>query len=75
MRGGREFQSAANHRAMQHGDERNLAELNFLEGAMPQIGMGDALLDVAFFKFAEIETSGARRTTVATGLPIAAKTC
>ena len=48
MRGRGKLKAAANHRAMQHGDNRHLSELNLLEGAMPQTGMGDALRDVAF---------------------------
>ena len=58
MRGSGELQPAADHRAMQHGDRRDLAELDLAEGAMPQPGMGDALLDVALFQLAQIEAGG-----------------
>ena len=58
MRGGGQFQPAADHRAMQHGDHRHLAELDLLEGAVPEPGMGDALGDVVLLEFAEIEAGG-----------------
>src|SRR5664280_2378897 len=43
---------------MQYGDHRHLAKLNFLEGAVPEPGMGDALLDVALFQLAQVEAGG-----------------
>jgi hypothetical protein len=58
VRCGGQFQPAADHRAMQHRDHRRLAELDLLEGAMPQPGMGDALLDVACLQLAQIEAGG-----------------
>ena len=58
MRGRRKLQPAADHRAVQHGDHRHLAELDLLEGAMPEPGMGDALRDVALLQFAQVEAGG-----------------
>src|SRR5262249_57137782 len=52
---GRDFEPAADHRAVQHRHHRGLAELDALEGAMPAARMRDALRDAATGKFAEIE--------------------
>ena len=35
MGGGGELQPAADHRAVQHGDDRHAAEFDAIEGAMP----------------------------------------
>ena len=58
MRRRGKFKAAADNRAMQHRNDRHLAELDFLEGAMPQTGMGDALRDIAFLQFGQIEAGG-----------------
>ena len=47
MRSGGKLESTADDGAMQNGDHWHLAELNLLECAVPQSGMGNALRDVA----------------------------
>ena len=57
--GGRgEFQPAADHRALEDGDDGNGAEFDFLEAAMPGTRMKHAGRHVAFGDFAEIEAGG-----------------
>src|SRR5579875_229294 len=58
MCGSRELKTAANHRAMQNGDDRRPAELDLVERAMPETRMGDALGHVAFLEFKQIESGG-----------------
>ena len=50
-----DFKATADHRAMQHGDHRHLAELDLLEDAMPEAGVLDAGCHVALGQFGEIE--------------------
>src|ERR1039458_191301 len=50
--------SATSRRAMQNRHHRHLAELDLVEGAVPEPGMGDALLDVALFQLAQVEPGG-----------------
>ena len=64
MHRGGELQSAADHRAVQHGDHRHLAELNALEGAVPGARMRDAAEHVALFQLGEVE-AGAEMLAVA----------
>ena len=61
---GRDFEPAADHRAVQHRHHRSLAELDALEGAMPAARMRDALRDVAGGELAEIE-AGAEMVALA----------
>ncbi len=58
MRRGGKLKAAADHRAVQDGDGRHLAELNLLERSMPQVGMRNALRNVALLQFGEIQASG-----------------
>ncbi len=53
-RGG-EFEAAAHHRSVQHGDHRHLAELDGFERAMPGPRVLDAGIDVALGQLGEIE--------------------
>ena len=62
-RGGK-FEPAADHRAVQHGDDRHLAELDALEGAMPGARMLDAGEHVALGQLGQIE-AGAEMLAVA----------
>ena len=62
-RGG-EFETAADHRAMQHGDHRHFAELDALEGAMPGPRVFDAGKNVALDELGQIE-AGAEMLAVA----------
>ena len=55
MRRGGEFEAAAHHRAVQHGDDRHLAELDGFERAMPGSRVLDAGIDVALGQLGEIE--------------------
>src|SRR5262245_62664173 len=64
MARGRDFEPAADHRAVQHRHHRSLAELDALEGAMPAARMRDALRDVAGRELAKIE---ARAEMIALG--------
>ena len=55
MHRGGKLQPAADHRAVQHGDDRHFAELNAFERTMPRARMRDAAEDVALFKLGEVE--------------------
>ena len=55
MRRGGKFEAAADHRAVQHGDDRHRAELDALERAMPGARMLDAGEGVALGQFGQIE--------------------
>ena len=58
MRGRRKLEPAADHRAVQHGDDRRLAEFDMLEGAVPGARMLDAGAHVALRQFGQIEARG-----------------
>ena len=64
MHRGRKLQPAADHRAVQHGDDRHFAELNAFERTMPRTRMRDAAEHVALFKLGEVE-AGAEMIAVA----------
>ena len=55
MRRGGKLEPAADHRAVQHRDDRHAAELDALEGAMPGPRMLDAGEGVALGQFGQIE--------------------
>ncbi len=63
MTGGRDFEPAANHGAVQHRDDRNLAEFDALEGTMPAARMQHALAGIARGELTEIQ-SGAEMVAV-----------
>src|ERR1700728_2422782 len=55
MRGGRQFEPAADNCAMQHRDDRQRAELDWLKGFVPRARMQHAFCDAALLQFREIE--------------------
>jgi hypothetical protein len=55
MARGSEFEAAAHHRAMEHGQHRRPAELEALEGAMPGLRVRDPSRDVALGQLGQIE--------------------
>src|SRR5262245_65469601 len=62
MGGCGKLEPAADHGAMQGRDHRHLAELDALEGAVPQPRMLDALADPALPDLAEVEPGGEVRS-------------
>ena len=62
MRG--EFETAADHRAVQRRDDRRAAELDRLEGAMPHARVRDAAYRIVLLQFGKIEP-GAKVLTCA----------
>src|SRR5580704_14222575 len=55
MRGGGQFEPAADNCAMQHRDDRQRTELDRLEGFVPRARMQHAFCDAALLQFREIE--------------------
>src|ERR1700729_1814256 len=55
MRGGRQFEPAADNCALQHRHDRQRAELDRLEGLVPRARMQHAFRDAALLQFGEIK--------------------
>ncbi len=58
MRRAGQFQPAADHRALQRGDDRHAAILNAVEHPVPHLGMQEAAGRVVIGQFGEVEAGG-----------------
>src|SRR6478609_785194 len=58
MTGCRKLKPTADHCAVQHSNDRHLAELDRVEHAVPHPRMQDAFSDVALGQFTEIKAGG-----------------
>ena len=58
MRGCRKLKAAADDGAMQHGDNRHLAEFHLVEDAMPRTRVAHAVFDAVDAQFGQVEAGG-----------------